>query len=131
MGIYRVGVGDHVMIAHSLRGETFGPAQRLHGATYVVEAEVRAESLDEDGIVIDIGKLAGELRQVLAELDYQNLDDLPALRGRNTTTEFLASWIHERLGRRLAGRAGMLSITLKETPTAWAAFEAPLPTPEA
>src|SRR2546426_9002730 len=88
--MYSVTVRDHVMIAHSLAGQVFGPAQRLHGATYVVDVEFKRPDLDADGIVADIGRAAEALRRVLAELNYRNLDELPAFAGRNTTTEFLA-----------------------------------------
>src|SRR5215204_7466 len=98
--MYVVGVSDHIMVAHSLRGETFGPAQRLHGATYEVKVEVVAPELDADGIVIDIGLLRSVLRETLEPLEYRNLDDVPELSGQNTTTEFLCRWIHQSLGRR-------------------------------
>lgn len=131
--MYSVGVRDQVMVAHSLKGEVFGPAQRLHGATYVVEAEFRRHELDEDGIVVDIGRAAAALRRVLAAFDYRNLDELPDLAGVNTTTEVLAGIIHERLRRAIAGgelgesAAGLagLRVTLRESPTAWAAVEGP------
>src|SRR6476661_1655593 len=99
--MFVVGVSDHIMVAHSLRGETFGPAQRLHGATYEVRVEIQAPALDADSIVVDIGLLKTALREALAPLEYQNLDELPALAGVNTTTEFLCQWIHTELGRRL------------------------------
>jgi len=122
--MYTVGVSDHIMIAHSLRGETFGPAQRLHGATYEVKVEVMASALDDDGIVIDIGLLRTVLRETLAPLDYQNLDVVPALAGENTTTEFLCRWIHGTLGDRLGPRQeARLRVTLVESPNAWAAYE--------
>ena len=125
--MYRVGVSDHIMVAHSLRGETFGPAQRLHGATYEVKVEVEAPELDADGIVIDIGLLRTVLRQTLEPLDYQNLDELPAFAGQNTTTEFLCRWIYEALGRQLAPRQdARLRVTLVESPNAWAAYEGSL-----
>src|SRR6478672_10749124 len=105
--MFSVTVRDHMMIAHSLRGETFGPAQRLHGATYVVDATFRRADLDADGVVIDIGRAAEQLREVLAELSYRNLDDEPALAGANTTTEVLARVIADRLAERtLSGAAG-------------------------
>src|SRR5436190_15706975 len=97
--MYVVGVSDHIMVAHSLRGETFGPAQRLHGATYEVRVEILAPQLDADGIVFDIGLLRTVLRDTLAPLNLQNLDDLPAFAGQNTTTEFLCHWIHGMLAR--------------------------------
>ena len=122
--MYTVGVSDHIMVAHSLRGETFGPARRLHGATYEVRAEVAGPALDPDGIVVDIGLLRSALRETLAPLDYQNLDELPQLAGRNTTTEFLCRWIHGALAARLGPRPdARLRITLVESPNAWASYE--------
>jgi 6-pyruvoyl-tetrahydropterin synthase len=123
--MFTVGVSDHIMVAHSLRGETFGPAQRLHGATYEVRAELSAPTLDADDIVVDIGLLREALRATLAPLDYQNLDELPDLAGQNTTTEFLCRWIHRTLAARLPARPdASLQITLVESPTAWASYEA-------
>src|SRR6202011_1654593 len=101
LAMYSITVSHHFMIAHSLAGEVFGPAQRLHGATYVVEAELRRDSLDVDGIVCDIGGALDLLQAVLGELEYRNLDELEEFRGRNTTTEFLARDIHRRLARRI------------------------------
>ncbi len=132
--MFSVNVRDHMMIAHSLRGETFGPAQRLHGATYVVDATFRRATLDDDGVVVDIGRAAEHLREVLADLTYRNLDDEPALAGINTTTEELARLIADRLaGRALAGALGesareldTLVITLHESHIAWASYERPL-----
>lgn len=129
--MFVVGVSDHIMVAHSLRGETFGPAQRLHGATYEVRVEVLAAALDADSIVIDIGLLRTVLRETLAPLDYQNLDDVPAFAGENTTTEFLCRWIHETLAGRLVSRAAVrpgarLRVTLVESPNAWAGYEGDL-----
>lgn len=129
-GTYCVGVSDHTMVAHSLRGEVFGPAQRLHGATYEVRAEVLSATLDEHSIVLDIGTLTSALRAVLAELDYQNLDQLEVLSRLNTTTEALARWIHGRLAPSLpGGRALTLRVTLIESPVAWAAYEASVESP--
>src|ERR1700740_493031 len=99
--MYSITVSHHCMIAHSLIGAVFGPAQQLHGATFVVEAELRREVLDADGIVCDIGRALDLLKTVLSDLDYRNLDELVEFRGRNTTTEFLAAEIHRRLSRRL------------------------------
>ena len=95
--MFTVGVRDHVMIAHSFRGEVFGPAQRLHGATFVVDVEFRCAAIDENGIVVDIGRAHEELKAVLAALSYRNLDELPDFAGRNTTTEFLAHHIFGRV----------------------------------
>jgi len=130
--MYSITVSHHFMVAHSLVGEVFGPAQQLHGATYVVEAELRRDSLDADGIVCDIGRALDLLKGVLAELDYRNLDEMAEFRGRNTTTEFLAGEIHKRLARRIGEGAlgtreiASLRVVLRETPAAWAAYEAPL-----
>jgi 6-pyruvoyltetrahydropterin/6-carboxytetrahydropterin synthase len=132
--MYSVGVRDHIMIAHSFRGEVFGPAQRLHGATYVVDVELRRAELDADGIVVDIGKARDALRAVLAELDYKNLDDEPSLAGRNTTTEVLAKVVFDRLAAAAgAGDLGPggaaltgMKVTLRESHVAWAAFEGAL-----
>jgi 6-pyruvoyl-tetrahydropterin synthase len=129
--VFSVTVRDHMMIAHSLRGETFGPAQALHGATYVVDATFRRAELDADGIVLDIGRAAEELRAVVSGLTYRNLDDEPALAGLNTTTEALARLIADRLAER--ARAGALGdaareldglvVTLHESHVAWASYE--------
>jgi 6-pyruvoyl-tetrahydropterin synthase len=124
--MYSVTVRDHMLIAHSLRGETFGPAQRLHGATYVVEATFRAAELDSDGIVVDIGRASEELRAVVAELDYRNLDDEPSLAGVNTTTEVLARVIADALAERMSAAAPGLDglvVTLHESPVASASYE--------
>jgi len=129
--VFSVTVRDHMLIAHSLRGDTFGPAQRLHGATYVVDATFRSAELDPDGIVVDIGRAGEELRAVLAELDYRTLDDEPSLAGVNTTTETLARLIADRLAERArggafgdAGRAlDGLVVTLHESPVASASYE--------
>jgi 6-pyruvoyl-tetrahydropterin synthase len=134
MTMYSVTVRDHMMIAHSFHGETFGPAQRLHGATYVVDVEFRRADLDRDGVVVDIGRAAEALRAVVAELNYRNLDDDPAFRGRNTTTEFLARVVFDRVAAAIgrgdlgdAARAiGQLRVTLHESHIASAAFEGPL-----
>jgi 6-pyruvoyl-tetrahydropterin synthase len=132
--VFSVTVRDHMMIAHSLRGETFGPAQRLHGATYVVDATFRRAALDADGIVVDIGRATAELSAVLAELTYRNLDDEPALAAINTTTEELARVIADRLAERALGGAmgesarelDGLVVTLRESHIAWASYERPL-----
>jgi 6-pyruvoyl-tetrahydropterin synthase len=129
--MFSVTVRDHMMIAHSLRGEVFGPAQRLHGATYLVDATFRRAALDADNIVVDIGRAAEELRAVVGELSYRNLDDEAALAGMNTSTEALAQVIADRLAERV--RAGALgdaarglagiSVTLRESHVAWASYE--------
>ncbi len=123
--MYSVTVRDHMLIAHSLRGETFGPAQRLHGATYAVEATFRRAELDSDGVVIDIARAAQDLRAALAELDYRNLDDEPSLAGVNTTTEALARLIADRLAERVgaAPELDSLVVTLHESPVASASYE--------
>jgi 6-pyruvoyl-tetrahydropterin synthase len=129
-----VTVRDHMMIAHSFEGEVFGPAQRLHGATYVVDATFKREALDEDNIVVDIGRASQELRSVLSELGYRNLDDEAAFKGMNTSTEALAQVVAERLAERVrAGALGDgarelvgLAVTLHESHIAWATYERPL-----
>ena len=128
--MYSVCVRDHVMIAHSFSGDVFGPAQRLHGATYVVDAELGSQAVDADGIVADIGRVRHTLRALLAHLDYQNLDEMPEFHGRNTTTEMLARWVFDGLAVRLrAGELGdaarsvsSLRVTLHESHIAWAAY---------
>jgi 6-pyruvoyl-tetrahydropterin synthase len=129
--VFSVTVRDHMMVAHSLRGEIFGPAQRLHGATYAVEATFRRAELDSDGIVVDIGRAGEGLHAVLAELEYRNLDDEPSLAGLNTTTEALARLIADRLAERVdAGELGDaarqlagLAVTLHESPVASSSYE--------
>ena len=129
--MFGVTVRDHMMIAHSLRGETFGPAQRLHGATYVVDATFRRDELDADGVVVDLGRAAEELHGVVSELTYRNLDDEPSLEGLNTTTEALARLIADRLAERIhAGAFGDaarelagLVVTLHESHVASASYE--------
>ena len=132
--MYSVNVRDHFMIAHSFCGAAFGPAQRLHGATYVVDLELRRAELDADGMVVDIARATEVLRSVLAELNLRNLDEDPAFEGRNTTTEFMARVIFERVAARIAGGelgphadglAGM-RVRLNESHVAWAAYEAAL-----
>ena len=132
--MFSVTVRDHFMIAHSFTGDVFGPAQKLHGATYIVDAEFRRDQLDPDGIVVDIGRATESLRAVLAALNFRNLDDEPAFRGRNTTTEFLALVIHERMAAKIAtGELGAhaaglksLRVTLHESHVASAAYEGAL-----
>jgi 6-pyruvoyl-tetrahydropterin synthase len=122
--VFSVTVRDHMMIAHSLRGEVFGPAQRLHGATYVVDATFHRASLDADGIVIDIGLAAQALAAVVGELGYRNLDEVDAFAGANTTTEVLARHVADRLAERVGG-IGLdgLVVTLRESHVAWASYE--------
>jgi 6-pyruvoyl-tetrahydropterin synthase len=132
--VFSVTVRDHMMIAHSFQGEVFGPAQRLHGATYVVDATFRRATLDADNIVVDIGRATEELHAVLAELTYRNLDEEPALHGMNTSTEALARVVADRLAERIhAGALGegareiaALVVTLHESHVAWASYERPL-----
>ncbi|WP_406070166.1 6-pyruvoyl trahydropterin synthase family protein [Micromonospora sp. NBC_01638] len=129
--MFSVTVRDHMMIAHSFRGDVFGPAQRLHGATFVVDATFRRPDLDADGIVVDIGLATEQLRAVLSELTYRNLDDEPAFTGVNTTTEVLARTVADRLVERVhAGDLGAgardltgITITLHESHIAWASYE--------
>jgi 6-pyruvoyl-tetrahydropterin synthase len=132
--VFSVTIRDHMLIAHSLRGEVFGPAQRLHGATYVVDATFRRATLDADGVVVDIGRAAEVLRGVVGELGYRNLDEEPDLAGMNTTTEALARVVADRLAD--CARAGDLGdgardldglvVTLRESHVAWASYERPL-----
>jgi len=129
--LFSVTVRDHMMVAHSFRGEVFGPAQRLHGATFVVDATFRRADVDADGIVVDIGLAIDELKAVLKDLNYRNLDDEPAFAGVNTTTEVLARTIADRLADRVhAGALGEgarelagISVTLHESHVAWASFD--------
>jgi 6-pyruvoyl-tetrahydropterin synthase len=128
--VFGVTVRDHMMVAHSFRGEVFGPAQQLHGATFVVDATFRGEELDGDGILVDIGRATELLKTVVGELSYRNLDDEPAFAGTNTTTEVLARHVADRLAERVAagdlGPAGQVSglvVTLHESHVAWASYE--------
>jgi 6-pyruvoyl-tetrahydropterin synthase len=129
--MFSVTVRDHMMVAHSFNGEVFGPAQRLHGATYVADATFRRESLDSDNLVVDIGLASAALHETLGELTYRNLDDEPALAGWNTSTEALAQLVADRLADRVhAGRLGDqarglcgITITLHESHIAWASYE--------
>lgn len=129
--MYRVSVRDHIMIAHSFKGDVFGPAQRLHGATYVVDAEFRRPDLDADGIVVDIGRAGDALKQVLADLNFRNLDEVPEFTGKNTTTEFIARTIFDRLVAAIrrgdlgpgAGAVASLRVTLQESHVASASYE--------
>lgn len=132
--MYSLTVRAHIMIAHSFRGEIFGPAQRVHGATYLVDASFQRSALDADGLVVDIGLAAETLEAVLAEFNFRNLDELEEFRGRNTTTEFMARVIFDRLaaairaGRLGAGAQGLerLKVSLHESHVAWASYEGAL-----
>jgi 6-pyruvoyl-tetrahydropterin synthase len=123
-----------MMVAHSFRGEVFGPAQRLHGATFIVDATFRGETLDEDGIVVDIGRASEELHALVSDLTYRNLDDEPAFVGMNTSTEVLAKVVADRLADRVhagglgeaARRLAGITVTLHESHIAWATYERPL-----
>ncbi|HEY7485290.1 MAG TPA: 6-carboxytetrahydropterin synthase [Streptosporangiaceae bacterium] len=129
--MFSITVRDHMMVAHSFRGEVFGPAQRLHGATFVVDATFRRAELDADNIVVDIALASKELRSVVDELNHRNLDEEPAFAGVNTTTEFLAKVIADRLAERVqAGALGEgarglteIVVTLHESHVAWASYE--------
>ena len=129
--MFSVTVRDHMTIAHSFRGEVFGPAQRLHGATYVVDATFRRDALDADNIVVDIGRAAEELRAVVGQLSYRNLDEEAAFAGVNTSTEALAQVVADRLVERVragalgAGALGLagITVTLHESHIAWARYE--------
>lgn len=132
--MYKVCVRDHFMIAHSLRGETFGPAQHLHGATYVVDVEFCRPKIDRDGVVVDIGRAASALKAILAEYNFKNLDELSSFDGRNTTTEFLAYTIFCRMQDKVSGgglgssaqQIESMRVTLRESHIAWASYEAKL-----
>jgi len=129
--MFEVTVSDHMMIAHSLPGDVFGPAQALHGATYVVEAAFARPDLDADGIVLDIGRALDALKGVLSDLTYRNLDDVPSLAGLTTTTEVLCREIADRLAARVhdgslgitAADLARIRVTLRESPVAWASYE--------
>lgn len=128
--MFGVTVRDHMMVAHSFRGEVFGPAQRLHGATFVVDATFRGEELGEDGILVDIGRATEVLHELVGELSYRNLDDEPEFKGTNTTTEVLARHLADRLAERVhlgeLGATASLSavvVTLHESHVAWASYE--------
>jgi 6-pyruvoyl-tetrahydropterin synthase len=128
--VFSLTVRDHVMIAHSFRGEVFGPAQRLHGATFVVDATFHRAELDADNIVVDIGLATTQLKAVLDAFNYQNLDELPEFKGVNTSTEFLARYIADQLADRvndgklglLARGIGEIEVTLRESHIAWAGY---------
>jgi len=130
--MYKVRVRDRMMIAHSFKGEVFGPAQALHGATFVVDVEFSRKDVNADNIVVDIGRAIDQLKAILAELNYQNLDDIEAFKGQNTTTEFLARHVFERMKAAIAaGELGPgsealdgLKIELAESDIAWASYEA-------
>lgn len=132
--MYSVNVRDHFMIAHSFRGDAFGPAQRLHGATYVVDATFSRSELDSSGMVVDIGLASEQLKLILGDLNFQNLDDDPTFAGQNTTTEFLARDIFDRIVRSIhsggLGETGRgvtsVSVTLSESHVAWGRFEGPV-----
>ena len=133
--MYSVNVRDHFMIAHSFQGQVFGPAQRMHGATYVVDLELCRAELDADGIVVDIGRATQALHAVLGELNFRNLDEESAFQGRNTSTEFLARVVFDRVAARIAaGELGSnavglsyMKVSLHESHVAWAAYEGALP----
>ena len=132
--MYSLNVRDHIMIAHSFQGQIFGPAQRLHGATYIVDLTFRREALDADGLVVDIGLASQSLKRVLEALNFRNLDDEPDFSGKNTTTEFMAREIFDRMVAELrAGALGpgaqgvnVISVTLHESHNAWASYEGPV-----
>jgi len=132
--MFTLEVRDHVMIAHSFRGEIFGPAQAMHGATYVIDAAFKTQDLDANGLVVDIGRAHDVLKSVLSTLNYKNLDELPQFAKTNTTTEYLAKHIHERLAQaarvgalgRDAAQIAAIRVTLSESHVARATFEGPL-----
>ena len=132
--MYTVCVTKHVMIAHSFQGELFGPAQRMHGATYVVDVELRRPELDDIGVVVDIGRATDALGEVLGTIEYRNLDEMEIFAGKNTTTEFLARWVFDEMARRVeTGALGpgseqlvSMKVILRESHVAWAAYEGSL-----
>lgn len=133
--MFALTVRDHIMVAHSFRGEIFGPAQKLHGATFIVDLELRRQALDADGLIADIGALTQLLHQVLEPLNYRNLDDVADFNGKNTTTEFLAKAIYDRVRNRIlegalgpdTGRAfHSMRVSLGESHVAWASFDGPV-----
>lgn len=132
--MYKLNVRDHIMIAHSFRGEIFGPAQRVHGATYTVDLTFQRLALDADGLIVDIGLASQALRQVLEPLNFRNLDDEPVFRGHNTTTEYMARVIFDRMAAAIRegalgpGGQGLhgLCVTLHESHVAWASYESTL-----
>lgn len=132
--MYTVCVTKHVMIAHSFRGDLFGPAQRMHGATYVIDVELRRPELDDLGVVVDIGRATDALGEVLATIEYRNLDEMEIFAGKNTTTEFLARWVFDEMAQRVKdGSLGpgsdqlvSMKVTLRESHVAWAAYEGSL-----
>jgi len=129
---FSVTVRDHLMIAHSLRGDVFGPAQQLHGATFLVDATFRADELDADGVVVDIGRASDVVREIVGALTYRNLDDEPDFEGLNTTTERLCQIVGDRLAARVrdgavgASRLTGITVTLHESHVAWASYEVAL-----
>jgi 6-pyruvoyl-tetrahydropterin synthase len=133
-GAYAVEVSDHIMIAHSFKGEVFGPAQAVHGATFVVAVTYLADELDKNGIVVDIGRANDVLKEILGPINYKNLDDLPEFKGKNTTTEFLTKYVFDKIAAAVKanklGRPGKdifgLRVTVSESPTARAWYQAPL-----
>ncbi|MEH2425189.1 MAG: 6-carboxytetrahydropterin synthase [Nostoc sp.] len=123
--MFSVAVKDHIMIAHSFQGEIFGPAQKLHGATYIITAEFKVAQLDEDGLVIDIGQAIAILKEVLEPLNYQNLDTLEQFKGINTTTEHMAYYIHQQISKQVSSFfKGSLKVILEESHIAWGSYEA-------
>ncbi|MEH2182635.1 6-pyruvoyl trahydropterin synthase family protein [Nostoc sp.] len=122
--MFSVAVKDHIMIAHSFQGEIFGPAQKLHGATYIITAEFKVAQLDKDGLVIDIGQAIAILKEVLEPLNYQNLDTLEQFKGVNTTTEHMAYYIHQQISKQVSSFfKGSLKVTLEESHIAWGSYE--------
>lgn len=132
--MYRLNVRDHFMIAHSFKGETFGPAQQMHGATYIVDLEMRRETLDDEGLIVDIGLASQALSAILSEFNFKNLDEIAEFTGKNTTTEFMAEILFGRVVKAInngdigQGAKGLSSIkvTLHESHIAWASFEGDL-----
>jgi 6-pyruvoyl-tetrahydropterin synthase len=127
--MYSLTFRDYWKCAHSLKGDIFGPAQLVHVITFEVDVTYQTEALDEYNLIVDFGAAQQSLQAVLAPMEFKNLDDLPEFAGVNTTTEYLCRYLHEEISRRVAGRfAGLLRVTLRESPVAWATYEAPVET---
>jgi 6-pyruvoyl-tetrahydropterin synthase len=125
--LYSLTIRDYLKIAHTLKGEIFGPAQMLHLLTYEVEATYTTDALDEYNLIVDFGAAQQTLSSILSEMNFKNLDELPEFKDVNTTTEFLCAYIHRRIGDTMADRfSGKLSVTLRESPVAWATYEGPV-----
>jgi len=125
--MYSLTIRGYLKIAHTLKGEIFGPAQKLHLLTYEVEATYATDALDDNNLIVDFGAAQETLSSILSEMNLKNLDELPEFEGANTTTEFLCAYVHRRIGEAMGDRfSGRLSVTLRESPVAWATYEDPI-----